>query len=148
MQTKCLNHFITILFVRIVTKQPYNQLISPQGENMRPTINQRLRYQFDNLMARGTPALITLLFVLSFIIVMIAGGVLVLTGFVQDGAQERLSFGEAVWESLMRTLDPGTMGADTGTGFRAVMLFVTLGGIFVVSTLIGVLNNAIENQME
>jgi len=29
-----------------------------------------------------------------------------------------------------------------------VMLFVTLGGIFVVSALIGVLNNAIESQME
>src|SRR5690606_24507698 len=57
-------------------------------------------------------------------------------------------FGEAVWESLMRTLDPGTMGTDTGTGFRAVMLLVTLGGIFVVSALIGVLNNDIANQME
>ena len=53
-----------------------------------------------------------------------------------------------MWESLMRTLDSGTMGGDTGTGFRAVMLFVTLGGIFVVSALIGVLNNAIESQME
>jgi voltage-gated potassium channel Kch len=40
------------------------------------------------------------------------------------------------------------MGGDTGTGFRIVMLFVTLGGIFVVSALIGVLNNAIESQME
>jgi hypothetical protein len=28
------------------------------------------------------------------------------------------------------------------------MLFVTLGGIFIVSALIGVLNNAIEGQME
>jgi voltage-gated potassium channel Kch len=39
------------------------------------------------------------------------------------------------------------MGGDTGTGFRIVMLFVTLGGIFVVSALIGVLNNGIEAQM-
>jgi voltage-gated potassium channel Kch len=48
----------------------------------------------------------------------------------------------------MRTLDPGTMGSDTGSGFRFVMLFVTLGGIFIVSALIGVLNNAIEGQMQ
>jgi len=33
----------------------------------------------------------------------------------------------------MRTLDSGTMGGDTGTGFRIVMLFVSLGGIFIVS---------------
>ena len=115
---------------------------------MKPTFSQRLRYQFDNLMSRGTPALIGMLFILSLIIVIIAGAVITITGFVQEGTDGRLSFGEAMWESLMRTLDSGTMGGDTGTGFRAVMLFVTLGGIFVVSALIGVLNNAIESQME
>ncbi|HEX6033355.1 MAG TPA: hypothetical protein VFY83_02930, partial [Anaerolineales bacterium] len=114
---------------------------------MKPTFYQRLRYQFDNLMARGTPAMIGVLFVFSLIIVIIAGAIIAMTGFAQEGGGE-LSFGEAMWESLMRTLDSGTMGGDTGAGFRVVMLFVTLGGIFVVSALIGVLNNAIENQME
>src|SRR4030095_3377032 len=89
------------------------------------------------------------LFVLSLIVVFIAGAIISVAGFVQEGdTTARLSFGEATWESLMRTLDSGTMGGDTGTGFRVVMLFVTLGGIFVVSALIGVLNNAIESQME
>jgi voltage-gated potassium channel Kch len=115
---------------------------------MKPTFLQRFQYQFDNLMSRGTPAMIGMLFVFSLIIVIIAGAVISVTGFVQDGTEARLSFGEAAWESLMRTLDSGTMGGDTGTGFRIVMLFVTLGGIFVVSALIGVLNNAIEGQME
>ena len=114
---------------------------------MKPTFNQRLRYQFDNLMARGTPAMIGMLFVFSLIIVIIAGAIISATGFAQEGS-ERLGLGEAMWESLMRTLDSGTMGGDTGAGFRAVMLFVTLGGVFVVSALIGVLNNAIEGQME
>jgi voltage-gated potassium channel Kch len=115
---------------------------------MIPTFRQRLRYYFDNLMSRGTPALIGMLFVLSLIVVFIAGAVISIAGFVQEGESGRLSFGEASWESLMRTLDSGTMGGDTGGGFRLVMLFVTLGGIFVVSALIGVLNNAIEGQME
>jgi hypothetical protein len=115
---------------------------------MRPTIRQRLRYQFDNLMSRGTPAMIGMLFVLSLIVVLIAGAIISIAQFVQEGESAPLSFGEAAWESLMRTLDSGTMGGDTGTGFRLVMLFVTLGGIFVVSALIGVLNNGIESQME
>ena len=115
---------------------------------MKPTFNQRFRYQFDNLMSRGTPAMIGMLFVLSLLVVFVAGAIISITGFVQEGTDGRLSFGEAMWESLMRTLDSGTMGGDTGTGFRVVMLFVTLGGIFVVSALIGVLNNAIESQME
>ena len=116
---------------------------------MKPTFRQRFQYQFDNLMSRGTPAMIGMLFVFSLIIVILAGAVISATGFVQEGFDgPRLSFGEAMWESLMRTLDSGTMGGDTGTGFRIIMLFVTLGGIFVVSALIGVLNNGIESQME
>ena len=115
---------------------------------MKPTFGQRFKYQFDNLMSRGTPALIGMLFVLSLIVVLIAGAVISITGFVQEGETGKLSFGEAAWESLMRTLDSGTMGDDTGTGYRMVMLFVTLGGIFVVSALIGVLNNGLEEQMD
>jgi voltage-gated potassium channel Kch len=115
---------------------------------MKPTFSQRLRYQFDNLMARGTPALIGMLFVLSLVIDLVAGVFISITRIRPSGETEPLSVGEAMWASLMRTLDAGTMGGDTGIGFRAVMLLVTLGGIFVVSALIGVLNNAIEEQME
>ncbi len=115
---------------------------------MKPTFRQRLRYQFDNLMARGTPALIGMLFVLSLTVIILAA--VIISGFSlrQAGSSDTLSFGEAFWESLMRTLDSGTMGGDTGTGFRLIMFFVTIGGIFVVSTLIGVLSNGIEAQMD
>ncbi len=115
---------------------------------MKPTFGQRLRYQFDNLMSRGTPALIGMLFVISLIVILLAAAVISGLRIHQIDSSDTLSFGEAFWESLMRTFDAGTMGGDTGTGFRAVMLVVTLGGIFVVSTLIGVLSNGIEDQME
>jgi len=115
---------------------------------MKPTFRQKFRYWFDNLMSRGTPAMIGMLFVLSLAIVFIAGAIISAAGFVQEGETGRIPFGEAAWESLMRTLDSGTMGGDTGAGYRFVMLLVTLGGIFIVSALIGVLNNAIETQME
>ena len=114
---------------------------------MKPSFRQKFQYRFDNLMSRGTPAMVGMLFLLSLIVVFVAGAVIALAGFTQDGS-ESLPFGEAAWESLMRTLDSGTMGGDTGTGFRTVMLFVTLGGIFIVSALIGVLSNGLETQME
>lgn len=115
---------------------------------MKPTFRQKFKYWFDNQMSRGTPAMIVMLFVLSLAVVAVAGAVISATGFRQEGQLERIPFGEAAWESLMRTLDSGTMGGDTGVGFRIVMLFVTLGGIFIVSALIGVLNNAIEGQID
>jgi len=40
------------------------------------------------------------------------------------------------------------MGGDTGPGFRIVMLLVTIGGIFIVSTLIGILSNGLEERIE
>lgn len=114
----------------------------------KPTFRQRFGYFFDNLMSRGTSVMVAMLFLLSLAVIAVAAATISMTGLNQEGVAGRIPFGEAFWESLMRTLDSGTMGGDTGTGFRLVMLFVTLGGVFVVSTLIGVLSNGIEAQMD
>src|SRR5581483_9233344 len=116
----------------------------------KPTLRERLSYQFDNLMSKGTFALIAGLFLTSITIILLAAAIIRLGGLITapEGSTQPMSFREAAWESLMRTLDSGTMGGDTGMGFRLIMLFVTLGGVFVVSTLIGVLSNGIEDQMD
>jgi hypothetical protein len=98
-------------------------------------------------MSKGPAALIGWLGLLSLLLVIIAGIAITLSGFSPEG-EESMGFIEAAWKSLMRTLDPGTMGGDTGWGFRAVMLLVTLGGIFIVSTLIGILASGISNKLE
>lgn len=108
----------------------------------------RLRYQFDNFMSRGTIALIGGLFTLSLVVIFLASIIIVVGGIRPGDEGERLTFWEAAWESLMRTLDSGTMGGDTGWGYRVVMFFVTLGGVFVISTLIGVLTSGIEDKMD
>ncbi len=116
---------------------------------VKPTFRQRVQYFFDNFMSRGTAALIGGLALLSLAVITIAATVVSLgrQAFAPEGSGP-LSFGEAAWESLMRTFDAGTMGGDTGWGFRFAMLFVTIGGIFVVSTLIGVLTAGVEGKME
>jgi voltage-gated potassium channel Kch len=111
------------------------------------SFSSKLRYWFDQTMAAGTGALIGWLGIISLIIILAFGAVIALTGISQDGG-ESLSFGEAAWASLMRTLDAGTMGGDTGWVFRIIMLLVTLAGIFVVSTLIGVLSSGIEGKLD
>lgn len=112
------------------------------------TFSQKFRYHFDNIMSKGVIALIGWLGILSIILVVIAAGVVSILGLTQEGDETAPGFIEAAWNSLMRTLDPGTMGGDTGWGFRIVMLGVTLGGIFIVSTLIGVLSSAISEKVE
>lgn len=113
----------------------------------REAIAARLRYEFDKSMSAGPIALIGWLAVISVVLIALAALVLAVTGIAPDGAG-RLGFVEAMWASLMRTLDAGTMGGDSGWGFRIVMLAVTIGGIFVVSTLIGILSSGIEGKLE
>lgn len=106
----------------------------------------RVRYAFDNYMAKGTVALIGGLAALSLLVILIAAAVISVGRITQsDGGT--VDFGEAAWLSLTRTLDSGTFGGDTGTGFRLVMLAVTFGGVFIISALIGVLNNGLEGQI-
>ncbi|MEA2489792.1 MAG: hypothetical protein QOH21_1584 [Acidobacteriota bacterium] len=114
------------------------------------TAAQRLRYAFDNTLSRGTPALIAWLAVVSIVFLVIAALLLMVTGTAPpgDGGAE-LSFPELVWHNLMRTLDAGTMGGDTGTaGYLLIMLAVTLGGVFIVGTLIGLISNGVGNQID
>jgi Trk K+ transport system NAD-binding subunit len=116
----------------------------------KPTLRKQFRYFFDNFMSRGTVALIGGLAIISLVVITIAATVVSLGGlrFAPAGASQGMPFYEAAWESLMRTFDAGTMGGDVGWGFRFVMFFVTLGGVFVVSTLIGVLTAGVEGKLD
>jgi ion channel POLLUX/CASTOR len=114
------------------------------------TVAQRLRYAFDNTLSRGTPALIAWLAVVSIFFLVITALLLVLTGTQPAGdGGASLSFTELVWHNLMRTLDAGTMGGDTGSAvYLIITLLVTLGGVFIVGTLIGLISNGVGNQIE
>ncbi len=106
------------------------------------TTADRLRYQFDNTMSRGTIALIGWLAILSLIMILAISLFVFVTGADATGEGGRLGFSDLLWRGLLRTLDPGTMGGDQGSVlFLASMLAITLGGIFLVSTLIGVLTS-------
>ena len=110
-------------------------------------LRQKLRYRFDNTLSKGTIAIIGWLALLSLTLVIVAGAILFFTGIAPDG-EEKVGFIEGTWKSLMRTLDPGTMGGDDGWGFRIIMFAVTLGGIFIISTLIGVISSGIDQLID
>ena len=96
----------------------------------------KLLYWFDNQMSKGTGALIKLLTVASVAAVMLMGFIISLAG--NDGEH---GFGRGIWLSLIHVLDPGTVcgDGDFSTGFIFAMLFVTVIGIFIFSTLTGII---------
>jgi voltage-gated potassium channel Kch len=110
----------------------------------------RLRYSFDNMMARGPIALIGLLGLISVGIVLAGTLVVMALGIGPEGDDGRpLGFFDTLWHDLMRSIDAGTMGGDTGSwSYLLSMLAITLGGIFIVSTLIGVLSAGVEEKFD
>lgn len=110
------------------------------------TRRERVRYWFDRTMSKGTPALIGWLGLASVALVLVVASAAVV--LAPRDSEENGHWTGMVWRSLLRTLDPGTMGDDTGTGpFLALMLVSTIGGIFIVSSLIGVLTTGLEAKI-
>lgn len=113
----------------------------------KPLWKAKLIYQIDILFSKGINAMILFLGIASLSIIILASLIAVIFHIAPQNS-DSLSFFEAFWASLMRTLDPGTMGGDDGWTFRILMLFVTLGGIFVISALIGVISNGLNSRLE
>ena len=103
------------------------------------SLREKLHYHFENTLSSGPMGVIQWLAIISFVSVLILGAIILIMGIASSSGPdaEPLGFIEGTWKSLMATLDPGTMGADEGWGFRIVRFVATLIGIFVISILIG-----------
>ena len=126
-------------------------LTSLAGEKVsmkRATFRDRLRYRFDNFMSRGTIALVGALFAVTFLVILAGTLILVIARLKPEGSTESLSAAEALWQVTMRTIDTGTVAGDTGWSFRSVAFLITLGGIFIVSALIGIISNGLDNRLD
>lgn len=112
----------------------------------KPPFSERFRYWFDSVMAKGTIAIMGLLAVATLIFVVVIAAIVAILNIGPD--DKPVAFPEAMWESLMRTLDPGTMGGDEGVWFRVAMLTVTIGGLIIVASLIGIVSSAFDTKVE
>jgi voltage-gated potassium channel Kch len=105
------------------------------------SVGDRLRYAFDNMMARGPIALIGWLAVVAIALIV---PVTVLV-WVSGGAEEG-TFTDQLWNYALLALDVD-IGSATWA-LRLVALIVVFIGIFVLSTLIGVLTAGVEGRIE
>ncbi len=118
------------------------------------TLRRRAGYAFDRTMSRGTGALVLLLAVASLVLVLVFSIFVLLLGDApEDDTGSRPGFFRQLFNSLLHALDPGTVGNEaigSGTvrwGFLLLMLAITIGGLFIVSALIGVLATGFEEKL-
>src|SRR4051795_8845400 len=114
-----------------------------------PTLRQKLRHRFDNTMSRGTPALVGWLAVVTIALVAVFTLIVLLSGIApKDENGNRPGFIGQVFKTLFHAMDPGTIGGDEFKWpYILVMLAVTVGRIFIVSALIGVIATGLDNKI-
>ncbi len=104
----------------------------------------KVKYIFDNTMSRGAIALILWLTVFTSILIVVISAIT----FLGNMAPGSPKFPELLWIVLMRALDPGNVSGDEGILYRPLMFLLTLMGIFIFSTLIGIITTGIETKIE
>jgi ion channel POLLUX/CASTOR len=109
-------------------------------------LGDRLRYMFDNSMSSGTPALVAWLIAATLLLIIVFSVILAITGMNNDGPHRGPVAN--LFYNLLHALDPGTVGGDSGSWpYLLTMLLLTLGGLFIVSALIGVLATGIDSKL-
>jgi Trk K+ transport system NAD-binding subunit len=107
-----------------------------------PSMLDRVRYTFDNLMSRGTVAMIGWLALVTLLLTLSASAIVWITRISPEA-----SFVEQFWSYLMLSLDTNTWAGESWS-FRLAALFVAFSGIFVTSILVGLLATGIANRIE
>lgn len=113
----------------------------------KPPLKVRLRYKVDTTLSRGTSAVMGWLAVFTALIIAIGGLVIAIFGLGID-AGESVGVGEGMWQTLLRLIDAGTFAGDAGWPLRIVAFLMTLGGIFLASSLIGLIATAMDQKIE
>lgn len=106
----------------------------------------KLRYWFDNTMSRGTPALVGWLAIVSVLLIVVVATALTLVEPKAVGAEQPGLFG-LLWETFVTTfsLDVPSQGTIV---VLALWFVLALGGIFVVSALVGLLTTGMDRKLE
>jgi voltage-gated potassium channel Kch len=109
-------------------------------------IRTRLRYWFDNTMSKGTVSLIGWLAVASAVlIVTVTLGLDVVSPPDQDGQQPNIF--KLLWQTFVTTFSLAVPSEDAWAAI-ALWFVLALGGIFVVSALVGLLTSGLNRRLE
>src|SRR3954470_24335384 len=102
----------------------------------------RLRYRFDNTMSRGTVSLVGWLAVVSLVMLVVVSYALELVDPKRQGLLPLL------WQTFIKTfaLDVPDDAANSLTVVGSWFI-LALGGIFVVSALVGLLTSGLSQKM-
>ena len=107
-----------------------------------------LRYRFENTLAMGPAAVIRWLALFTFAIILLASIAISLLRISSDPvSKERWDFPYSIWNLWIRAIDPASVQSDSLWTLRLITLLISLGGIFILSFLIGAITTGMEDKI-
>jgi len=110
----------------------------------KPTWRERFSYAFDRTLSRGPGALIGWLALGTALLI----GLGTLAVLLLHGIPDQANLFDVFWNIMSQALTPNPVDAGNPYAYLAVMFVVTIGSLFMVSILIGILNNEIEARVD
>ena len=104
------------------------------------TTSEMVSYRLDYHFSASKLAKPTLLFAVTFILILVST-----IGFALVSGE---SFAAAMWRSWTYVADPGTHADAEGTGTRIVALGATMGGMCVFALMIGIISDVIGEKVD
>lgn len=120
----------------------------PEAAKRKAGVVAQARYRFDLALSHGPLVIIGYLGLVTLATILIAAVLLTTLRLAGINGGGRLGFAEAFWQSLLRVLDTGTFASDHDWGARVISLVVTLFGILIAGSLIGLIVTAVDQQVE
>jgi hypothetical protein len=108
-------------------------------------LRQRIQYRVDGALSRGVGFVLLCLGLLTAAFITGIAFLIWLTG---SGPRDRqTTLDENIWIAITRSLDPGTFAGDEGIRFRLITFIVTIGGIILGATIIGIVSSGIDSRL-
>lgn len=120
---------------------------SPKPLKRQGGLMEQMRYRFDLALSRGPLIVIGYLGIVMLVVILIATILYTIFRLTGVNGEGHLGVAEAFWQSILRVLDSGTFANDQHWWGRIVSLFVTLAGIFLAGSLIGLIANAVDQKI-
>lgn len=105
---------------------------------------KHFKYFFDRKIASGTGTLLLWIGILSFGFLIIFTTIMTLS--FSEKVEQPSGYLETFWTTLAVAVDPGVV-TEPGWTNRIILFFVAIFGIFILSTLIGVLTSGITEKL-
>lgn len=104
---------------------------------------KKIKYGFDNIMARGTAVMLAVLSLF-----MIAGVFIITLAINLGGLSEDEEMGYTLWDVLATTINAWMPSSeDGGLGYILLIALSAILGLFFTSFLIGIISSAIEDKL-